>query len=229
MEHGAARALRESVDETGFLDPRKLDLAALPFASDTEEPRGGSREAAIHPAAFSAVESDARPLGERPLGSTDRASIAVVSEDAHAPPQAAEPPPAIEGTGASVDQTAFVTSIAIEDPLPFRGQVEAPRSAVDEIAAEAADLAGATAFVPALSDADLEPQGEPTLPLERYASLLVDLDRAPRRAETLGRYGLDEPRFRVEQSRWGSRLADPGTAKRLREAMDQYRRWLSRH
>ena len=125
-----------------------------------------------------------------------------------------------------VDATGFMAPIAVDDPLPFRGQAAAPRPAADEIAAEAAALAGATAFVPALSDAHIGPA--PSLTLARYASLLVDLERTPHRATVLARYGLDPTAFQTEQSLWAARLSDPATASRLRDAMQQYRAWLDR-
>jgi hypothetical protein len=201
-ERGAARAMRESVDETGFIDALALDLDALPFGKGAPEP-------AVYVAAPSPPPHPSAPMGPSP------------------PPVVAAPPPPAEEP-LPLDGTAFMAPIAIDEPLPFRGQASAPASAVADIAAEAADLAGETAFVSALSDADLGIVADPALSLERYASLLVDLEQAPDPAAALARYGLTAASFESERTAWAPRLADAATAAGLRAAMEQYRAWLAR-
>ncbi|HNC24519.1 MAG TPA: hypothetical protein PLU52_09950, partial [Opitutaceae bacterium] len=68
----------------------------------------------------------------------------------------------------------------------------------------------------------------PTLTLEQYASLVVELDLAPQqRAHTLSRYRLagDEAFLALElsfQRRFG---AEPGLIGRFAELVKQYRQW----
>jgi hypothetical protein len=193
-DRGAARAVRESVDETGFIDALALDLEALPFGKGTEPRADPVGDAQTPPLPFQPPSLDPAPRVERP--------------------------PELDGT-------AFMAPIAIDEPLPFRGRAPAPPSAAAEVAAEAADLAGETSFVPALSDADLGLEAGPALSLERYASLLVDLERAHDPADALARYGLSAAAFESERAAWAPRLADAATAARLREAMQQYRAWLA--
>lgn len=135
----------------------------------------------------------------------------------------------------SVDETAAISGLKLGDlaaAMPFDGSasVDAPAVAHD-VQNEQAALAGGTAFVGALTDADLATaHPSETLSLEQYASLVADLAvRADARGATLARYGLDEAAFVSTKASFNRRFAqDPALHGAFRRAYDAYSQWLGR-
>lgn len=85
--------------------------------------------------------------------------------------------PSVESP-AAVDETAFLTAIAFDDPLPFQpGAAQTPRQPLEHSADDDAALSGATAMistdVAATSEAALPFAAAAPMAVERYAELAV--------------------------------------------------------
>ena len=64
--------------------------------------------------------------------------------------------------------------------------------------------------------------------VERYASLSVDLERAPwQAAETLARYRITAEQKAKLDDHWRPRMSDTETRARWDEACKAYRAWLA--
>jgi len=64
--------------------------------------------------------------------------------------------------------------------------------------------------------------------IERYASLCIDLERAPAHAaETLARYRITAEQSAAIDEHWRARMSDAVTRARWEEACRIYRSWLA--
>ena len=64
--------------------------------------------------------------------------------------------------------------------------------------------------------------------VERYASICVDLERAPWQAgETLARYRITAEQKATLDNHWRTRMSHPETRARWDEACKAYRAWLA--
>ena len=150
-----------------------------------------------------------------------------------------------EQSGSSLDHTACVPSMDVEraDPLPFAGEAEPPPPVAQEVSGSSSDPDG-TAVInvirasttlpfktlaaesPAVQPADEPP---PTLTLQQYASLRVEVAAHPDRlAETRRRYGIaSEAQHRHLDEYWRSRLdAIPPERQELDRLVAHYQRWI---
>ncbi len=154
------------------------------------------------------------------------------------PPPAASPPPA-PAAKASIDQTALVSALVLEEPLPFTdgpAQVPEPGRASHSVV----DI-GMTAEVPAIlsgnetlpffqsSALGIDEEILEMLSIEQYASLCAELAAHPeRQASVLLRYGVDDNTFDILESAWSEHLQGDSTAlQRFNQLLDSYRAWLN--
>ena len=149
-------------------------------------------------------------------------------------------PPVVEEVG-SVDQTAFVQALVIEDPLPFTDEPTTPPELAG--ASISIDAMGMTGEVPAILVGNetlpfmesgalgIDDELRNKLTIEQYASLCAELLAAPsRRAQTLQRYGADDNTFDMLEQIWNERFdEDPNLRARYEQLHASYRDWLTRN
>lgn len=113
-------------------------------------------------------------------------------------------------TNGNVDETAFITALHLDDPLPFT-EAEAPAASTAAVAAAPPlELGGLT--------------------LEQYASLRAELVAHPaERAMVLARYRVSAERFTTIANAWQARfVADRSIEKRFESLVREYVKWLAR-
>ena len=121
--------------------------------------------------------------------------------------------------------TQGMPDVPLRAPLPF-----APARPVPSRLATTGDLPPLP-LRPALPFASSDDAGVEALAqsVERYASLCVDLERAPgQAAETLARYRLTAEQKVTLDERWRAKMSDTETRARWDEACKVYRAWLAK-
>ena len=129
------------------------------------------------------------------------------------------------------------------DPIPVVMMEAPPRPAVDLVPEGMRRFTDLRATMGVLPDAALRPVlpfGPASGPaeetsadalkqsVERYASLCIDLERAPERAgEALARYRLTAEQKGAIDDHWRRRMSDAETRARWEEACRVYRAWLA--
>jgi len=204
---------------------RGEDRLVVAFARELEQ----ARAALVEAAAARTAEAPAAPVQvptflrekERPVPSFLQAASQVLL-GSRAPEPPASPPADVE------ERTAYARlDPTSSTPLPFAEKAE-----------------GAPAFEPPPRPPDSNPEAAPgatqairvpkgpvtapTLTLEQYVSLVVELDLEPQaRAATLARYFVrDEDAFAALEQAYLRRFgAEPGLAARFGELAKQYRDW----
>lgn len=211
-----------------MVDPSASPIAPLPGAGAPPSATAVPRSAAVQTRSGQSAWAKGQPE-----------PAAVVAPPAPVPPAVVEAP-ALAGAAVNIDETAFVTAIDFDDPLPFAGRSDAAPEPVE--ASELLDAAGLTREMPAVLAGNetlpfleglalgIEEEILETLTIEQYASLTAELAVRPDRAATLRRYGVDENTFEILGEAWRRKLqADPPEQQRFSQLVESYRAWLGRH
>ncbi len=182
------------------------------------------------------LETVAKPGAEPKFA----ARYCAVYRAGHADEEPSSSPPAMSS---DLDATAIISESRVQHmSTPFEGgaPTNAPPLAAEDVAAQAADLVGATATVSALDCDELGttlPFGDKSLPdhlakltVEQSVSLFVDLNNRPsRREETLQRYGIgSDAELERLRSTWQSRRHAPEVDASWVAAELAYRSWRRR-
>jgi hypothetical protein len=131
----------------------------------------------------------------------------------------------------ALDGTAFLAALGDGDLDATTAFVAIDFDDEPDASATRGDLDTTTAFLAIDLDlpdepASSDPAPRPSLTLEQYASLTVELERWPAHAPAiLARYGLTD--HAAEGAAWGSVLADPAEGVRFAALCAQYRAWLA--
>lgn len=222
-----------AIDETTAIDPRRLELDALPFHRSAPVPRSALADEPPHDAAgeTAALRFDDLDLVATPFEEPSRLeSLSNLGP----------PPPAT-----SIDETSFLDASALsfdDDALPFAPDPDAappapiaselsPSSSVDETAALDVGLLSLDAL-----PFDAAPErGEPNAiqtDLRRYASYRTELRRTPERTAAIrARYGVaNETAHDALVAAWDRRFTrEPRLATDYVVAVRAYGAWLDQH
>ncbi|MDC3955581.1 hypothetical protein [Polyangium jinanense] len=210
-------------------NPLPFDPAAPSAISRVEEKKqepGDMRSGANKTTEFTEVDRLNEALREpvpfrRPAQGPQAAPRIVFSAEAHALPN--KPPPAGAQNPAPAHRDPLESTVDLSTVLdPMRG--EKPATPFERPGA------GKPMPVPAAQPGSSTPPNTPTLTLERYASLCVELTAAPGHAQAVAwRYGLTHEQWKKVNAYWQGRMAsEPDVRAAWERACVTYRDWLMR-
>jgi hypothetical protein len=166
-------------------------------------------------------------------------SYLAVERHAMSAPEPLPPsPPAALALPRSMALTALGASTPTAAPLPFAAEPTSGDAPFERAVAHAAEVQGprappreavsGTVGISNESSGFVPPTGVPDLTLEQYASLRVELDRAPESASVaLRRYGVADDARDTLDTHWKARFAaDPALRMSFAQKCAEYVAWL---